>query len=700
VPKSPGFPAGALRFFGRRRGTFGCIRAFAARQRATGLILGTVAIAAVSLVIAALDGVVDPVGLTALYLLAIVPVAIGWGFLPAGVVTVAAFLTYAYFFAPPVHSFNVDDPDTAAALVISLVTAYVVSALARRAAERARDAQLRAEEAERAGEELHELADEQEALRRVATLVAQGGPTGEVLEAVTREVGLQCAADLARMERFEPDGTVTAVAAWSRSGEGHLAVGTRFALEGASIAAQVRESGRPARVDSFVGASGPIAREAQAVGIRSSVGCPIVVGGQIWGVIAASTTRASPFERDTESRIADFTELAATAIANAEARDELRRVADEQAALREVATLVAEAAPPGVVFAAVAEEAGKLLSAGATALSRFDSDEMLTIMASWSPTGHQIPQGTRHRMDEASVPKRVRDTGRPARVDHHDSKRGARLWGPGLELRSIVAVPITVEGGLWGVMVVASTGDDPPPPGTEDRLSGFTELVATAIADTQSRAELQASRARIVATADETRRRIERDLHDGAQQRLVSLALELRGAQARVPPELPELATDLDQVAAEITEVLDELREMSRGLHPPILAKGGLEPALKTLARRSTIPVDLDVRTEGRLPQSIEVGAYYVVSEALTNAAKHAQASSVTVDVDRADGVLNVSVRDDGVGGADFSGGSGLVGLKDRVEALGGRIRVDSARDGGTAVQVELPLSADVHPSR
>ena len=657
-------------------------------------MVGTAAIAAVSLVIAAVDGLVDPVGLTALYLLAIVPVAIGWGFLLAGVVTVAAFLTYTFFFAPPVHSFHVADADTAVALVISLVTAYVVSELARRAASRAREAQLRAEEAERAGEELHVLADEQAALRRVATLVARGRPTSEVLEAVTREVGLQCAADLARMERFEPDETVTAVAAWSRSGDAHLSVGTRFALEGASIAAQVRERGRPARVDSFVGASGPIAREAQAVGIRSSVGCPIVVGGRTWGVIAASTTRAAPFQRDTESRIADFTELAATAIANAEAREELRRVAEEQAALRRVATLVAEAAPPGLVFAAVAEEAGNLLSAGATGLSRLDSDDMFTVMAAWSPTGDPMPQGVRHSIDASRITKMVRDTGRPARMDHYESKSGGELWRPGFRVRSVVAVPITVEGRLWGVMAVASTGDDPPPPGSEDRLSGFTELIATAIANTESRAELKASRARIVAAADEARRRIERDLHDGAQQRLVSLTLELRGAQARVPPELPELVTDLDKTAAEITEVLDELREMSRGLHPPILAKGGLEPALKTLARRSAIPVDLDIRTKGRLPQSIEVGAYYVVSEALTNAAKHAHASSVAVDVDRTDGVLSVSVRDDGVGGADFAGGSGLVGLKDRVEALGGRIRVDSARDGGTAIQVELPLAA------
>ena len=643
--------------------------------------------------IAALDGAVDPVGLTALYLLAIVPVAIGWGFLLAGVVAVASFLTFAFFFAPPVHSFHVADSDVVAGLVISLLTAYVVSELARRANERAREAQLRADEVVRAGEDLHVLADEQAALRRVATLVAQSGPTGGVLESVTQEVGLQCGADLARMERFEPDETVSAVAAWSRSGEAHLAVGTRFALEGASIAAQVRDSGRPARVDSFIGASGPIAREAQAVGIRSSVGCPIVVGGRTWGVIAASTTRAVPFPLDTESRIADFTELAATAIANAEARDELRRVADEQAALRRVATLVAAPAPPQAVFAAVAEEVGKLLYAGATGLSRLEADDMFTVMASWSPGGERMAPGVRHPIEAAKATEMVRDTGRPARIDHDAAESGAGVWVSGPAVRSVVAVPVTVDGRLWGAMAVGWTGDDPPPPGTENRLSGFTDLVATAIANAESRAELKASRARIVATADETRRRIERDLHDGAQQQLVSLTLELRGAQVRVPPELPELARDLEQVGAEIMEILDELREMSRGLHPPILAKGGLEPALKTLARRSAVPVDLDLRTKGRLPQSIEVAVYYVVSEALTNAAKHARASSVAVDVDGADGVVHVSVRDNGVGGADFAGGSGLVGLKDRVEALGGRIRLDSRGDAGTEVRMELPLS-------
>jgi signal transduction histidine kinase len=209
----------------------------------------------------------------------------------------------------------------------------------------------------------------------------------------------------------------------------------------------------------------------------------------------------------------------------------------------------------------------------------------------------------------------------------------------------------------------------------------------------EAQAELAASRARIVATADETRRQIERDLHDGAQQRLVTLALELRGAQAAVPPELPKLKSDLDEIAAGVTDVFHELREMARGIHPAILAEGGLGPGLKTLARRSAVPVELDVQTQGRLPAPVEVGTYFVVSEALTNAAKHAQAWLVRVDVDAVDGMLHVCVRDDGVGGADFERGSGLVGLKDRVEALGGRIAVESPHGAGTAVRVELPLS-------
>ena len=286
------------------------------RDTAAGLVAGAAAIAIVSAVIAVLKQWIDPVGLTGLYLFAILPVAIVWGFWLAGIVSVASYLTFAFFFAAPVHHLTIGEGDTAAGLVIAIAAAYIVSALARRANERAR-------EAEQAQRGLGRLADEQAALRRVATLVAAAAPTSELFEAVTREVGQLSDADLARMERFESDHTVTALAAWSRSGEAPLAVGTRFELEGASIASQVYETGQPARVDTFAGAWGPIAQEAQTLGIRSSVGCPIVVGGRTWGVIAASTRSATPFPPNTESRIADFTELVASAVSNAEARTAL-----------------------------------------------------------------------------------------------------------------------------------------------------------------------------------------------------------------------------------------------------------------------------------------------------------------------------------------------------------------------------------------
>jgi len=201
-------------------------------------------------------------------------------------------------------------------------------------------------------------------------------------------------------------------------------------------------------------------------------------------------------------------------------------------------------------------------------------------------------------------------------------------------------------------MTVASTTDQPLPLDTEERLAEFTELVATAIANAESRAELAASRARIVATADAARRRIERDLHDGAQQQLVSVALRLRTAAAAIPPE-EEVQQELAGIGSELDDALADLRELSRGIHPAILSEGGLGPALRTLARRSSVPVELQVGTEGRLPERIEVAAYYVVAEALANVAKHAGASVVQVDVDADDGLLRLAIRDDGVGGAD-----------------------------------------------
>jgi signal transduction histidine kinase len=382
------------------------------------------------------------------------------------------------------------------------------------------------------------------------------------------------------------------------------------------------------------------------------------------------------------------------------ARRELRGFAAEQAALRRVATLVARAAPPEEVFGAVVSEVGQLLAAPLSQLNRYDPEgSATTVVGAWANAGSVVafPVGIRWHLGGRNVSTLVRETGRTARIDDYGDAAGepadaARVRG----IRSSVGVPITVEGRLWGHMSVASTQEQRFPANTEARLGNFAELVATAIANAESQAQLTASRARIVAAADDTRRRIERDLHDGAQQRLVALAMQLRAVQAAAPPAADGLREQLDDLVDQATAAVDELRELARGIHPAVLAEGGLRPVLRALARRSPVPVRLDVRGEGRLPEQVEIAAYYVVSEALTNAAKHAAASVVDVSVDVSGdvrhGTLHLRICDDGRGGADLSGGSGLVGLKDRVEALSGRLSVWTAIGSGTCVEVDLPL--------
>jgi GAF domain-containing protein len=573
----------------------------------SGLLVGVAAVVVVSGLVALLKPQVPVLSLLVLYILAVVAVAVVWGTGVAVVTAVLSTAVFAYLFLPPLHSVRVADSGELAALGVFLVTAVVMGELAARS--------------RRVAVESVRLSQEQSGLRRVATLVARSGPPSVVFEAVTREVGLLCDADLARMERYEEDGTVTGVAVWGRVPVG-LAVGTRFDLDGLSIARGVREAGGPVRVDSFGEDAGAIATEARAVGIRASVGCPIVVGGRLWGVIAASTKGEEPFPADTEARIARFTELVATAVANAQARQELRRVAEEQAALRRVATLVAHGVGPELVLAAVAEEVGALFDADLTVVVRFEPDGEATLVA-----GHGLAQtepGVRAKPDPGLPLASVRETGRAARFDLNDPSARLPEHIRAEGVRAAVAAPITVEGRLWGAITVESRGEEPPGPDTEARLADFAELVATAIANTEAQAALTASRARIVATADQTRRRIERDLHDGAQQRLVSLALRLRGAAAAIPPEQDEVHQELASVGSDLDEVLGELRELSRGIHPAILSEGGLGPALRTLARRSVVPVELRVGSEGRLPERVEVTAYYVAAEALTNVAKHA----------------------------------------------------------------------------
>jgi signal transduction histidine kinase len=371
---------------------------------------------------------------------------------------------------------------------------------------------------------------------------------------------------------------------------------------------------------------------------------------------------------------------------------ELRGFAGEQAALRRVATLVAGAAAPEDVLTAVAEEAGRLLGAHHATMSRYGPDGTITVAATWDSTGAAFPVGTRWSLGGQNLHTMVFQTGRATRIDDYAGASGPVADAVReLGLLAGVGVPVSVEGRLWGVMIVDSRAG-PLPAGTEARLAGFTELAATAIANAEAQGALTASRARIVATADATRRRIERNLHDGAQQHLVSLALDLRAAQATAPPGAGEHVHQLDEVATGLDDVLEELREIARGLHPAILADGGLQPALKTLARRSAVPVHLDIQLEGRLAEPVETAAYYTVAEALTNAAKHARATTANVQVAGTDRVLEVRVSDNGRGGADFAHGSGLVGLKDRAEALGGRLWVHSPLGAGTTLDITLPL--------
>jgi signal transduction histidine kinase len=363
----------------------------------------------------------------------------------------------------------------------------------------------------------------------------------------------------------------------------------------------------------------------------------------------------------------------------------------EQAALRRVATLVARGVPSSELFGAVTKEIGRLFGADLAGMIRYETAATVTPVAAWIPAGEHPERPNRWPTEEGDPVMLMATTRRPARVDDWKGVPGPiAAFVRDLGINSSVGSPILVEEGLWGAVVVHTKQPHPFPSDTESRLENFTELVATAISNIQARSDLAASRARIVAAADEARRRIERDLHDGIQQRLLALTFRARAMTREPADELPGSAAELVEG---LKEVSDELREVSRGIHPTILTEAGLGPALRALARRSNVPVDVDVTLDEGLPAPVEAAAYYVASEALTNVAKHAHANVVELNAARENGVLTLQVRDDGIGGVDAGRGSGILGLTDRVEALSGTISIASAPRGGTTLSIRLPIT-------
>ena len=507
--------------------------------------------------------------------------------------------------------------------------------------------------------EVDQLAEEQAALRRVATLVAKEDLPEKVFAKVAEETGRLLGGVECTLLRNERDGAATNVGSWGELISAVFPVGARFFPAGDGVAATVLRTGQPHRVDDYSAVVDPVARGARDRGIESSVGCPIVVRGAIWGAIVVGTTGAERFPPETEIRLTQFADLVATAVANAEARGEIVRLADEQAALRRVATLVALGTGAEPVLRAVCDETRALLGADMAAILRFHDDRTVTVMADSGGRG-QHGVGARVSFDPGFVIDWVHETHQAARFDTDDPAAAqmpevVRMLG----VRSAVGSPIVVDGELWGTIMLACL-DRSLPTGMERRLAEFTELVATAIANAEGKSALNASRRRIVAASDETRRRIERDLHDGTQQRLVSLGLAVRAAEANLPPERDDLRAQLSGVATGLVAAVEDLQEISRGIHPAILSKGGLGPALQTLAHRSAIPVDLEITTDVRLAEPVEVAAYFVASEALANAAKHSEASRIDVSLEQRDGSVVLSIGDDGVGGADAARGSGL----------------------------------------
>jgi signal transduction histidine kinase len=535
-------------------------------------------------------------------------------------------------------------------------------------------------------EQLERLVEEQTALRRVATLVAAGPSEADLIAAVTSEIARLFHADAASTLRWDGD-TIRVIGDWRGPDAQTSLTGRDFTFGGDTITARVISTGAPARVDAADDLHTDFARARWAeLGLEASIGAPIVVDGRVWGVVMATrTTPDDPFPPRAEDRLGDFAALVSQAIANSEARREVAALADEQSALRRVATLVAAGRPESEVVEAVTRDAGQVFDAETVTLVRWEGvQDEVVVLGGWSSDrAPQIRRRSLYHPAPGSATLTVLETGFPSRTDEPSRELGDQC---------AIAAPVIVNARLVGALTALRPSDEPFPAGAEIRLRSFADLAAQSIANAQAREEMRASRARIVRAADEAREQLERNLHDGAQQRLVAVSLSLRMALAKLPAAPDAARLVIAAAAEELTQAIDELRELARGIHPSILTEHGLGAALEVLAARTPLVVAVANELEDRLPPAVEVAAYYVVAESLTNTTKYGEASAVRVHVSRQNGAARVEVVDDGIGGADASRGSGLRGLADRVEALDGRLGVESPAGAGTRVWAEIPL--------
>jgi signal transduction histidine kinase len=543
--------------------------------------------------------------------------------------------------------------------------------------------------------ELRRLEIERRALLRLGAL-AGTAPIGELFAAIAEELARvvdmrtgETHEDMSALSRFNADASLTLVAAWGEALNYPSPIGSTWPLlDGDSANRRVYLTGRPARLEGGIPVTGAISDKLGSIKAKSSIAVPIFVDDKLWGSATIMSDRSEHLPPSTEARLADFAALASTAISSAQRREEIRRLADEQSAMRRVATLVAQQPQLSSVYECACAELLALLHLEDTMVLRFEADNRITVVGAASLTADSIPVGHTFEMDTSPEVDLVRDARKAARVDSYaDAEVEVTEQIRRAGIRASLAQPIRLGNRLWGALAVASPQLGRITDRTYAPVADCAELIATAIRNSEAADNVRASRERIVAAGDQSRQRFERNLHDGAQQRLVSLALELRHDSRT------KVSVNLAGVANELESILADLRELSHGLHPTVLSEAGLAGAVKLLARRCPVPVELTVPDDlPPLDMRTQVAGYYLMSEALANIVKHSRATSVSATFAIHDDDLIVEVSDDGVGGAALGAGSGLIGITDRVEALGGEFVVRSEQGSGTTLMARLPL--------